>query len=83
MADPIIIPRDLYITEKENIGWPTRDFLRILNLISQLSVNGDAIADVSEPDASDLPTAIALANANKAAINNILAALRTAGLIKT
>lgn len=39
------------------------------------------VADVTEPDATDLPTAEALANANKAKINEILAALQAAGLM--
>jgi hypothetical protein len=42
-----------------------------------------AIADVSTADATDLTSAIALANANKAKINTILAMLRTHGLIAT
>jgi hypothetical protein len=42
-----------------------------------------AIADVSTADATDLTSAIALANANKAKINAILAMLRTHGLIAT
>jgi hypothetical protein len=42
-----------------------------------------AIADVSTADATDLASAIALANANKAKINSILAMLRTHGLIAT
>jgi hypothetical protein len=42
-----------------------------------------AIADISTADATDLTSAIALANANKAKINTILAMLRTHGLIAT
>jgi hypothetical protein len=42
-----------------------------------------AIADVSTADATDLTSAVALANANKAKINTILAMLRTHGLIAT
>jgi hypothetical protein len=42
-----------------------------------------AIADVSTADATDLASAVALANANKAKINSILAMLRTHGLIAT
>jgi hypothetical protein len=42
-----------------------------------------AIADVSTADATDLTSAVALANANKAKINAILAMLRTHGLIAT
>jgi hypothetical protein len=42
-----------------------------------------AIADVSTADATDLTSAIALANANKAKVNAILSMLRTHGLIAT
>jgi hypothetical protein len=42
-----------------------------------------AIADVSTADATDLTSAVALANANKAKINTTLAMLRTHGLIAT
>jgi len=42
-----------------------------------------AITDVSTADATDLASAIALANANKSKINTILAMLRTHGLIAT
>jgi hypothetical protein len=42
-----------------------------------------AIADVSTADATDLSSAIALANANKAKINSILSMVRTHGLIAT
>lgn len=37
-----------------------------------------AVADVATPDATDLPTVITLANALKAKINELLAAMRTA-----
>lgn len=40
-----------------------------------------AVADIATADATDLATAQALANANKAKINALLAALRTAGLL--
>jgi hypothetical protein len=39
------------------------------------------VADISTADATDLTTAIALANANKAKINELLAALQTAGVM--
>lgn len=39
------------------------------------------ITNVTTADATDLASAIALANANKAKINAILAALRSAGVI--
>jgi hypothetical protein len=48
-----------------------------------VGAQGSAIADVSTADATDLASAIALANANKAKINSILAMLRTHGLIAT
>lgn len=40
-----------------------------------------SIADVSTANATDLASAEALANANKAKINALLAALRTAGIL--
>lgn len=40
-----------------------------------------AIADIATADATDLPTAIALANANKAKTNAVLAMLRVHGVI--
>lgn len=40
-----------------------------------------AVADIATADATDLPTVIALANASKAKINELLGALRTAGHI--
>jgi hypothetical protein len=42
-----------------------------------------AIADVSTADATDLTSAISLANANKSKINSIIAMVRTHGLIAT
>lgn len=39
------------------------------------------VANVTTADATDLPTAVALANANKAKINELLAALQAAGLM--
>lgn len=39
------------------------------------------VANVTVADATDLPSAEALANANKAAINAILASLQAAGLM--
>jgi len=44
---------------------------------------GIAVPDISNVDATDLVTVITLANANKAKINALLAAMRTAGLIST
>ena len=40
-----------------------------------------AVADIATADATTLETAEALANANKAKINALLAALRTAGIL--
>jgi len=42
-----------------------------------------AVADIATVDATDLATAITLANANKAKINALLASLRAAGVIAT
>lgn len=42
-----------------------------------------AVADIATADATDLPTVIALANDTKAKINELLAALRLAGLLNT
>ena len=39
------------------------------------------VANVTTADASDLPTAEALANANKVAINAILSSLQAAGIM--
>jgi hypothetical protein len=55
---------------------------RVLNT-KVLGGQASAIADVSTADATDLASAVALANANKAKINTILAMLRTHGLIAT
>jgi hypothetical protein len=48
-----------------------------------LGGQASAIADVSTADATDLTSAVALANVNKAKINTVLAMLRTHGLIAT
>lgn len=40
-----------------------------------------AVADISTADATDLATAQALANATKTKVNDLLAKLRTAGLL--
>ena len=39
------------------------------------------VTDISTADATDLPTALVLANATKAKVNALLAALRAAGLM--
>lgn len=44
-------------------------------------VQADAIADIATANGSDAATTQALANATKATVNTILAALRTAGVI--
>lgn len=41
-----------------------------------------AIAAISTVDATDLPTAIALANSNKAKINELITALKGAGIMQ-
>lgn len=64
-------------------GKPSREHRRFLDQVAKLSVDEAAIADVTTPDAIDLASAIDLANANKAALNTVIAALRTAGLIVT
>jgi hypothetical protein len=48
-----------------------------------VDAQASAIADISTADATDLASAITLANANKAKINSVLAMLRTHGLIAT
>lgn len=55
----------------------------ILNCAAPSTLEGPqaAIADIATADATDLASAQALANANKAKINAILAALRAAGII--
>lgn len=42
---------------------------------------GNFVTDITVPNATDLPTAITLANANKDKINQLLAVLRTTGII--
>ena len=55
-------------------------------LISKLGeaalVAANNVAAVVAPTATDLPTAVALANANKTAINAVIASLIAAGLMK-
>jgi hypothetical protein len=46
-----------------------------------VGARGSAIADISTADATDLASAITLANDTKAKVNTILAMLRTHGLI--
>lgn len=48
-----------------------------------LGAQGSAIADIATADGSDAATTQALANATKAKVNVILAALRAHGLIDT
>ena len=69
--------------ESEQINYPNGIirkawFLFFNNLPQSKSA---AIADIATADATDLPTAIALANANKAKINELLTAFRKAGII--
>jgi hypothetical protein len=49
------------------------DYLREISLVA------DAVADISSVDATDLASAIALANETKAQFNDLLAKLRVAG----
>lgn len=55
----------------------------ILNCGAPATAEGPqaAIADIATADATDLASAVTLANANKAKINAILTALRAAGII--
>ncbi len=54
-------------------------------LCDAVDTGGNAVAanvtDISTADASDLATAITLANATKAKVNALLASLRAAGLM--
>jgi hypothetical protein len=52
----------------------------VLNF-KNISLPMGAIADIATADATDLPTAIALANDTKAKVNEVLAAWRAAGLL--
>ena len=71
MARRVSVPRDLQIANPDD-GKPTREFSRVLDPLSVLTVENDAIADAATETAA----------ANLAKINEILAMLRTAGLIK-
>lgn len=51
------------------------------DLIKAVEKQAAHVANVSQADATDLPSAEALANANKAKINELLAALKAAGLM--
>lgn len=54
----------------------------LINALNASSVTPAAdVAAVSAPNATDLASAETLANANKTAINAILSALKTAGLM--
>ena len=57
------------------------NWFRLPDYVRQL-IGAGSIDDIAEADATDLPTAIALANANKAKINEILAVLRSAGTLE-
>jgi hypothetical protein len=48
---------------------------------SNVIVQAASVAAVSAANATDLPTAIALANANKIAINAVIVSLKAAGLM--
>jgi hypothetical protein len=51
--------------------------------ITVAGAQAGAVADVATADATDLASAQALANANKAKINQLLASLRASGLLAT
>ena len=51
--------------------------------LSDLPTRSDAVADIATADATNLATAITLANANKAKINELLQNLRTAGILES
>lgn len=50
---------------------------------SGANAQGAAVADIATADGSDAATTQALANATKAKVNALLAALRAAGIIAT
>lgn len=53
----------------------------IVEMVESSLSQAAAVADIATPDATDLASAVTLANNNKAKINALLAALRTAGLV--
>lgn len=71
MARRVSVPRNIQITDPDT-GEPTREFTRVLDPLSVLTVENDAIADATTETAA----------ANKTKINEILAMLRTAGILK-
>ena len=61
----------------------TKDLAEELIAAINAGANAQAahVASVATADATDLPSAIALANSNKAKMNELLAALQAAGLM--
>ena len=47
-----------------------------------LTGKSSSVADIATPDATDLASAITLANANKAKINALLQSLRDSGILE-
>lgn len=75
-------PKPVVLTQADT--WSGNYDPEPLVVIGNLPHNAqNAIADISTTNASDLDTAIALANATKTKVNAILAALRSSGLIAT
>lgn len=57
------------------------NWFRLPEYVRQI-INAGSVADIAVPDATDLATAQALANANKAKINELLSVLREAGILE-
>lgn len=64
----------------QNTGTPPNPTW-VLSTSAAITVPTVAVADIATADATDLTAAEALANANKAKINDLLAKLRTAGIV--
>lgn len=65
-----------------NDNFSSKTFYYYYNTWALLGINNSAtIVDITTPNATDEATAIALANANKAKINEVLTKFRDAGLI--
>lgn len=69
--------RPYYKTASGDIGWQPIAFLS--DIPEEIIL--DPVSDITTPDATDEATAIALANDNKAKINELLAELRSKGLM--
>lgn len=67
---------------KDNEYLPKKlNWFRLPDYMSKI-VGAGSIEDISVVDATDATTAAALANANKAKINELLATLRKAGILE-